>query len=181
VLDLARIRPVERDPEVRELIEKRKKYSKMGANMERCVVDVMAQGKSRDAAFAICTASLQKAGQFEPGSNKLTAKGKKASGRAKRKDGMDQKHSDYEAMVKSEGKGAGNMRHLLEQLENLILIHEQIRNWEARAQRAKDRLPGPKRRAKKKQDHEVKMGRACGPGEKMVFGRCQKVKRLRGR
>ena len=104
---------------MRELIEKRKKYSKMGANMERCVVDVMDQGKSRDAAFAICTASLQKAGQFEPGSNKLTAKGKKASDKAKRKDGMDQKHSEYEAMVKSEGKGTGNMKHLIEQLERL--------------------------------------------------------------
>lgn len=104
---------------MRELIEKRKKYSKMGANMERCVVDVMDQGKSRDAAFAICTASLQKAGQFEKGSNKLTAKGKKASDKAKRKDDMDQKHSEYEAMVKSEGKGTGNMKHLIEQLERL--------------------------------------------------------------
>lgn len=41
----------------------------------RLVDQLMAKGKSREAAFAISTKALQKSGNLEPGSGKPTAKG----------------------------------------------------------------------------------------------------------
>lgn len=45
--------------------------------LERCVKQLVANGKSKDAAFAICTKSLQKSGNLEKGSRRATPKGKK--------------------------------------------------------------------------------------------------------
>lgn len=45
--------------------------------LEDRVQALMRQGKSRSQAYAIATASLQKEGKMEKGSQKLTSKGKK--------------------------------------------------------------------------------------------------------
>lgn len=39
----------------------------MPAILEKCVKDLMAQGKSKESAYAICTASLQKAEKMKKG------------------------------------------------------------------------------------------------------------------
>jgi hypothetical protein len=65
--------------------------SSMPRNLRRCVVDVfkkrgIAGREGMSSAFAICTATLQKAGQIKPGTQKTTKKGKKrgkAKGRLK--------------------------------------------------------------------------------------------------
>ncbi len=44
--------------------------------LKRLVSQLQAKGKSKDAAYAIATASLQKSGNLKKGSNKATAKGK---------------------------------------------------------------------------------------------------------
>lgn len=43
--------------------------------LERLVSQLQAKGKSKSSAFAIATASLQRAGDLQKGSNKPTAKG----------------------------------------------------------------------------------------------------------
>jgi hypothetical protein len=43
--------------------------------LDRLVAQLMANGKSREAAYAIATKSLQRSGNLEAGSNKPTAKG----------------------------------------------------------------------------------------------------------
>ena len=61
----------------------------MPPQMKRCVADLIAKGKSKDAAFAICTDTFQRSGQMKPGEDQrdLTAKGKKrAKELAKKKD-----------------------------------------------------------------------------------------------
>jgi len=45
--------------------------------LEDRVAALMKQGKSRSQAYAIATASLQKEGKMEKGSQKLTSKGKR--------------------------------------------------------------------------------------------------------
>lgn len=42
----------------------------MPQKLKRCVLDVMKQGKTQSSAYAICTASLQKAGVMKKGSSK---------------------------------------------------------------------------------------------------------------
>lgn len=42
----------------------------MPKKLERCVTDVMKQGKNKSSAYAICTASLQKAGVIKKSSTK---------------------------------------------------------------------------------------------------------------
>lgn len=70
--------------------------------LDRCVRQLVANGKSKSAATAICTSSLQKSGNLKKGSNKATAKGEKrgnmtpaerAKDRAAKKSGG--KASDY--------------------------------------------------------------------------------------
>lgn len=48
----------------------------MPAALDKCVIALRKQGKSEARAFAICTASLQRAGILKKGSQKLTKKGK---------------------------------------------------------------------------------------------------------
>lgn len=70
--------------------------------LERLVSQLMADGKSKSQAYAIATASLQKAGDLKPGTQKATSKGTKrgkmtpaqrAKSRAVKKSGG--KSSDY--------------------------------------------------------------------------------------
>jgi hypothetical protein len=49
----------------------------MPAILERLVSQLQAKGKSKQAAYAIATAALQKSGNLKKGSTKATAKGKK--------------------------------------------------------------------------------------------------------
>lgn len=42
----------------------------MPKKLERCVLDVMKQGKTKSSAYAICTASLQKAGVIKKATKK---------------------------------------------------------------------------------------------------------------
>lgn len=55
-------------------------------------------------AFAICTASLQKSGHLEPGSAKLTAKGKEKEKEHKKDPDAGAKFADYEKMLKKARK-----------------------------------------------------------------------------
>ena len=45
--------------------------------LDRLVGQLQAKGKSKDAAYAIATSSLQKSGNLKKGSSKATAKGKR--------------------------------------------------------------------------------------------------------
>lgn len=74
----------------------------MPAILERLVSQLRAKGKSKDAAFAIATASLQRSGNLKKGTNKATSKGERRgkmtpSERAKDRASRKSKHksSDY--------------------------------------------------------------------------------------
>jgi hypothetical protein len=74
----------------------------MPAILERLVSQLRAKGKSKDAAFAIATAALQRSGNLKKGTNKATAKGTRRgkmtpSQRAKDRASRKSKHksSDY--------------------------------------------------------------------------------------
>jgi len=49
----------------------------MPAILERLVSQLQAKGKSKSAAYAIATATLQRSGNLKKGTNKATAKGKR--------------------------------------------------------------------------------------------------------
>ena len=49
----------------------------MPAILDRCVKHVMAKGGTKQKGFAVCTATLQKAGIMKRGTRKLTAKGRR--------------------------------------------------------------------------------------------------------
>lgn len=66
--------------------------------LERLVSQLRAKGKSKSAAFAIATSTLQKAGDLKKGSNQATAKGKRRgamtpAARAKDRAAKRSKHS----------------------------------------------------------------------------------------
>lgn len=92
------------------MAEKKTKQSKF---MQRCVADVVAQGKETGSAFAICTAQAQKAGYAEPGSRKLTGKGKKREKQFSRQKDMPEKRKAYMAAT---GREEG-VRAILRRLE----------------------------------------------------------------
>lgn len=80
----------------------------MPAILERLVKQLQAKGKSKSAAFAIATSTLQKAGDLKKGSNKATPKGKRRgamtpSQRAKDRASKRSKHaaSDYSYNTKT--------------------------------------------------------------------------------
>lgn len=91
----------------------------MPAILERCVKQLMANGKSRSAAHAICTKSLQKSGNLKKGSTKATTKGKKrgkmtpaarAKDRAAKKKGGKASDYKYNKHNNSAVKGKVNRR-----------------------------------------------------------------------
>lgn len=47
--------------------------------LESCVKKLIARGRTKGSAFAICTSSLQKSGALKKGSQTLTGKGKRRS------------------------------------------------------------------------------------------------------
>jgi len=49
----------------------------MPQQLEDCVAKLIAKGYTRSRAYAICTASLQRAGMLKKGTNKLVGKVKK--------------------------------------------------------------------------------------------------------
>jgi len=68
--------------------------------LKHCVRAVAAKGKDTSSAFAICTASLQKAGYLEPGSSQPTAAGKKLSRKHAKEPEAGEKRDDYEKLLK---------------------------------------------------------------------------------
>lgn len=85
--------------------------------LKHCVADVAGKhGGDTQRAFAICTASLQKAGELKPGSNVATKKGKAKGAKHAKEPGAEKKLADYEkalaASRKSESsEGASLERH----------------------------------------------------------------------
>lgn len=72
--------------------------------------------KGLDAAFAICTSAMQKAGYLEPGSRTQTDKGKtRARSYAARKDFKD-READYELAL-DKGREEDFSRHFLAYIE----------------------------------------------------------------
>jgi hypothetical protein len=83
--------------------------------MRRCVAKV-SQDKGLDAAFAICTAAMQKAGYLEPGSRKQTDAGKsRAKHYSARKDFKD-READYELAL-DKGRAESFSNHFLDYIE----------------------------------------------------------------
>lgn len=74
------------------------KTSKHPSYMRRCVAKVSAD-KGLDAAFAICTSAMQKAGYLEPGSRIQTDKGKSRARHYAAKKDFKSKESDYESAL----------------------------------------------------------------------------------
>ncbi len=81
--------------------------------LERLVSQLQAKGKSKEAAYAIATASLQKSGNLKKGSNKPTEKGKKrgemtpaarAKDRAAKKSGSSPSKYKYNAKTNTATK-----------------------------------------------------------------------------
>jgi hypothetical protein len=84
--------------------------------MRRCVAKV-SQDKGVDAAFAICTAAMQKAGYLEPGSRTQTDAGKaRARQYAAKKDFKD-KEADYERALAQGRAEAAFADHFLAFIE----------------------------------------------------------------
>jgi hypothetical protein len=77
------------------------KPKKTPSYLRRCVADVTAQGKSVSDAFAICQATMQKAGYLTPGPGQMqTAKGRKRQRHFSAMKNMKQKDVDYELALK---------------------------------------------------------------------------------
>ncbi len=71
--------------------------------MRRCVADVVAQGKDTSAAFAICNATMQKAGYLTPGpGQEQTAKGRKRARHFSAMKDQKAKDAEYEAALGEE-------------------------------------------------------------------------------
>jgi hypothetical protein len=70
--------------------------------IRRCVRAVVAGGKSKDDAFAICTATLQDAGLLKKGSSELTSKGQKRAKEKEQDPDHEAKMKEYEKILKSE-------------------------------------------------------------------------------
>ncbi len=91
--------------------EKGKDKSSKPNYMQRCVGDLIAQGKSKEAAFAICTATMQKAGYLTKGPGmEQTAKGEKRARQFAQQKDNKKKLADYEQAIKAES--IGTLRHV---------------------------------------------------------------------
>lgn len=88
---------------LRSLFEERKPTPPVE---RRCVADVMKkQGKDMSSAFAICRASMQKAGNYKKGSADLTKKGAAKSASKDRAKDDPAKTKYFEKQVKAARKG----------------------------------------------------------------------------
>lgn len=84
-----------------EVWEKGKLKSGMPLGLRRCVADVAKKNDGDTSkVFAICTASLQKAGVLKKGTHKLTKKGRKrTSSKYSKNQDIQQKDMDYETLL----------------------------------------------------------------------------------
>ena len=96
------------------------KANKHPAYMRRCVASV-SKSKGTDAAFAICTNAMQKAGYLKPGSREQTDAGKKRARQYAAKKDFKSKEAEYELALK-QGRE--------ESFEDLFLqyVNEEINN-----------------------------------------------------
>jgi len=86
-----------------DIFEARKKRTPVV--LKRCVRAVAKQyGGDVSKAFAICTAQLQKGGYLEPGTQSVTAKGKKRSKSKAAQKGHSNKVAEYEKLLKQARK-----------------------------------------------------------------------------
>lgn len=83
--------------------------------MRRCVAKV-SQDKGLDAAFAICTAAMQKAGYLEPGSRTQTDTGKKRARQYAAKKDFKDREADYETALEK-GRAESFANHFLAYIE----------------------------------------------------------------
>lgn len=75
--------------------------------MRRCVADVTAQGNDTNVAFAICNATMQKAGYLTPGpGQEITPKGRKRQRQFSAMKDMKTKDTGYEAALEKGRKKA---------------------------------------------------------------------------
>lgn len=86
--------------------------------MRRCVAKVSAD-KGLDAAFAICTSAMQKAGYIEPGSRAQTDKGKSRARHYAAKKDFKEKEADYTSAL-SKSREEDFSAHFLSYIEENI-------------------------------------------------------------
>jgi hypothetical protein len=91
------------------------KTQKHPSYMRRCVAKVSAD-KGLDAAFAICTAAMQKAGYLEPGSRTQTDSGKARARHYSAKKDFKDKEADYELAL-AKGREEDFAAHFLSYIE----------------------------------------------------------------
>lgn len=108
----------------RELLE-------LDAFMQHCVGKV-APKKGKDAAFAICKATGNKAGYYKAGTKDLTAKGKKAVGKKQRDPEHKEKKMDYERAIGRAEEGVlGELDGYLEEGVTPLQkeVTKELRKW----------------------------------------------------
>jgi len=105
--------------------------------LQRCVSDLVDQGKDLSAAFAICTATMQKAGYLTkgPGMEQTKKGAKRASEFAKQPDNKG-KLAKYEKAVKAGRKTESVLGRLASELNNHLSMTEAVdfpegpKDWE---------------------------------------------------
>lgn len=96
--------------------------------LKHCVADVAGkQGGDTHRAFAICTASLQKAGELKAGSNTATKKGKAKGAAHAKEPGAEKKVADYEKLLAAARKSESSEGVSLEQIRALAGLGESKR------------------------------------------------------
>ena len=152
--------------------------------LQRCVGDLVAQGKSKEAAFAICTSTMQKAGYLTKGAGmKQTAKGEKRAAEFAKMPDNKKKLAAYEKAIKESALGA-----LASTLSNMIGMTEDASSgykikrgdWELDTGmdgvgEAQDALTLTAKKAQKIVDAEVT--KAKGASEEDVLAIIRRVKR----
>lgn len=152
--------------------------------LQRCVGDLVAQGKSKEAAFAICTSTMQKAGYLTKGPGmKQTAKGEKRAAEFAKMPDNKKKLAAYEKAIKESALGA-----LASTLSNMIGMTEDASSgykikrgdWELDTGmdgvgEAQDALTLTAKKAQKIVDAEVT--KAKGASEEDVLAIIRRVKR----
>lgn len=149
--------------------------------LQRCVSDLVDQGKDLSAAFAICTATMQKAGYLTKGPGmKQTKKGaKRAAEFAKQPDNKG-KLAKYEKAVKAGRKTESVLGRLASELSNHLSMTEAVDipggdDWELYDEEgSRDAAYALTRAAKKAQEYitkEVKKADKMGEDEAITLTR----------
>lgn len=152
--------------------------------LQRCVSDLVDQGKDLSAAFAICTSTMQKAGYLTKGAGmKQTAKGEKRAAEFAKMPDNKKKLAAYEKAIKESALGA-----LASTLSNMIGMTEDASSgykikrgdWELDigmdgVEEAQDALTLTAKKAQKVVDAEV--AKAKDASEEDVLAIIRRVKR----